>query len=354
VACNGRGDEISTCNDQPAMQETVRADNELLEYVCKYPTDCTPPDPPNAGNCVAEAFPARRFVNLAQAFGDNAVVQSICTDSFVPAVKALTDKLREAINAQAFRRQLQIDKDPLNPCRCVASCTIIEELSGIGTCPDYDGDGVPNIYDANNDGIGDLSTDDTGLQHSQCEVPQAGSTLSNCDLACDDPAATHTKDSAHTGWWYNPYGPTGVDENGDTNPDLGPVVSFEGVEPQGGSGVAIQCASEVCPSERQCGAAPSYNSKCCNINEYCWYENPAKSTEGFCLLRQDVCDEYGDDMWCPGAGPPSVVNLVGGICCLDANQDGDLEWVLEDVNGDGVGDIPDYPFNYCAGSCQPR
>jgi hypothetical protein len=354
-ACNGRGDEIGTCNDQPAMQETVRGDNELLEYVCTYPADCTPPDPPSAGNCIAEAFPARRFVELAQAFGDNAVVQSICTDSFVPAVKALTEKLREAFTSKAVIRQLEVEKDPDNTCRCIASCTIIEELDDPSACPDEDGDTVPNIYDADHDGIGDLRTDDTGLQHSLCEIPQAGSIIDNCDLACDDPKATHTKDPSHAGWWYNPYGPTGVDENGDDMIDIGPVVDFSDAMPQPGSSVSIQCASEVCPTERQCGASPSYNSKCCNINEYCLYEDPSKVADGYCLLRQDVCREYGNDVWCPGAGPPSVVESAGGICCLDADQNGNLEWVLEDVNGDGVGDLPDYPLNACAGNtCQPR
>ena len=355
LACNGRGNEIGACNDQPAMQETVRADNELLEYVCKYPTACTPPDPPSAGDCIAEAFPARRFVQLAQAFGDNAVVQSICTDSFVPAVKALTEKLVEVFNSLTIIRQLEVDKDPGNACRCVASCTIIEELGDISACPDYDVNGTPNFYDADQDGIGDLSIDDEGLQHSLCEVPQAGSIIDKCDLACNDPRVTHTKDPSHVGWWYNPYGDTGVDNDNDGQIDLGPVVDFSEVRPQGGSGVSLQCDSEVCPSERQCGAAPSYNSKCCDINEYCLYDDPDKASEGYCLLRQDVCREYGDDVWCPGAGPASVIARAGGVCCLDADQDGNLEWVLEDVNGDGVGDLPDYPQNTCSGNiCQPR
>jgi hypothetical protein len=348
-ACEGGGDMIAGCLDLPGMAEVVRPDGELLEYVCKYPAACTPPDPPYPGDCIAEAFPARRFVQLAQAFGDNAVVQSICTDSFVPAVSALTEKLRDAINAQVFRRQLEVTKDPLNDCRCLATCVIIEELSDNRACPDYDGDGMPNIYDANGDTIGDVNIDEaTGQATSLCEVPQAGSIISNCALACDDPEAVHTKDPNYTGWWYNPWGVTGVDSNGDTVPDLGPVVNFEGVEPEGGSGVAIQCASTVCPAERLCGMAPTYASKCCDVNEYCLYTGDPKTTEGYCLVRQDICEEYGNDVWCPGIGP--VAAQIGGLCCLDHDTDGNLDWVYEAETN-----LPDYPSHYCAGAqCVPR
>jgi hypothetical protein len=66
-------------------------------------------------------------------------------------------------------------------------------------------------------------------------------------------------------------------------------------------------------------------------------------------MRRDVCEAYGGDLWCPGVGPASVVDLAGGICCLDADQDGKLEWVLDEAG------IPDDPLNVCAGSaCAPR
>jgi hypothetical protein len=230
AACVGSGDDIPSCLEIPEMQEVVRPDGELLEYVCKYPAACTPPDPPYPGDCIAEAFPARRFVQLAQAFGDNAVVQSICTDTFVPAMSALTDKLRASINAGTYRRELELVRDPANPCRCFAPCTIIETLSDNRSCPDYDGDGVPNFYDANGDGVGDIFIDPaTGIPRSLCEIPQAGSITSNCDLACDHPDAVHMKDPSFPGWWYNPWG------------HLGPVINFEGVEPDNGSSLAIEC-----------------------------------------------------------------------------------------------------------------
>jgi hypothetical protein len=229
-ACNGLGSEIGNCLDQPAMQETVRADNELLEYACKYPTDCSPPDPPNAGNCISEAFPGRRYVQLAQQLGDSAVVQSICTDSFVPAVETLTAKLRAVITSRTFNRPIGLDKDPADACRCLAPCTVIESLSDMRPCPDYDGDGRPDIRDADGDTIGDVEAG-----HSLCEIPQAGSILENCSLGCEDPLAVMSKDPAVTGWWYD----HSHDVNGDTVRDY--TMHFEGVEAEGGSTTVIEC-----------------------------------------------------------------------------------------------------------------
>jgi len=82
VACTGSGDMVPTCLERADMREVVRSDERLLEYVCTYPAACTPPDPPYPGDCTTEAFPARRFVELAQGLGAGAVIHSACTDSY--------------------------------------------------------------------------------------------------------------------------------------------------------------------------------------------------------------------------------------------------------------------------------
>jgi hypothetical protein len=246
--CIGSGDAIDRCLDMPEMQEVVRPDGELLEYTCIFPPDCTPPDPPYPGDCTAETFPGRRFVQLAQALGSSSVVHSLCTDTFVPAVSALTDKLRASVIARTPSPPseilpLPVTKNPVDPCICVAPCIIVETLSDSRPCPDYDGDGVPNIYDQDGDRVGDIFMDPvTGIPRSLCEIPQAGSIIENCELACDHPEAGLTRDPGFpAGWWYNPWGIQGVDQNGDTVPDLGPVLNFEGVEPDSGSTLTIEC-----------------------------------------------------------------------------------------------------------------
>ena len=353
--CEGRGDEIGGCLDTPPMQETVRVDDQLLEYSCKYPADCTPPNPPTEpGNCNSEAFPAIRYVNLAKQFGDNAVVQSICTDSFAPAVAALTEKLKEAINAQRFRRQLQIEKDTEDAtgCRCVATCDIIEELTDNRPCESLGNPAKKTLYDEF--GMPAVSVDeDTGQVHTLCKIEQAGARLGDCSMSCDDALAVLTKDPENAGWWYDP----SEDIDGDTVND--PQVKFEDVQPESGSGVSIQCSSVVCPEGRQCGPSASPGAKCCNVNEYCYYDaaDPGHVSAGYCLLRQDVCEEYGDDVWCPGAGPVGSDPLINGLCCLDYNTDGSLDWIYEEVPlaSGGTAYLPDAPLYFCAGGgCQPR
>jgi hypothetical protein len=90
--CENSGDKLEGCLDLPAMQERVNAQQTMLEWVCNYPPGCTP-----TVNCDTEAFPGRRYVQVAQGLGDNAIVQSICTDTFVPAMDALIDRLKQII-----------------------------------------------------------------------------------------------------------------------------------------------------------------------------------------------------------------------------------------------------------------
>jgi hypothetical protein len=334
TACEGPGDQLGGCLDVSAMQERINATGSLLEYVCTYPPGCTP-----QVNCSSEAFPGRRSVQVAQGLGANAVVQSICTDSFVPAVAALTAKLREALDKIGFHRSLAMEKDPANPCRCVSSCVIVEELSDNRPCPD----GKP-AYDGNGDTQPDMKLDPVTKQyHTLCQIPQAGAIMTgDCNLPCGSDDVTYSKDPSITGWWYNPYEDDGT---GGTSP----TVHFEDVMPASGSGVGIQCSSVVCPSERQCGDENSPDSKCCNIDEYCYYPNDNKTVEGLCLLRRDICEEWGSDAWCPGAGPVGTDPLIGGLCCVDQNCDGILD--LKDTDSDGLKDTSEY---VCQDGCKPR
>jgi hypothetical protein len=82
AACTGGGDSVSACLEHDDMREVVRPDGGLLEYACTYPPACTPPEPPLPGDCSTEAFPARRFVELAQGLGESAVIHSVCADSY--------------------------------------------------------------------------------------------------------------------------------------------------------------------------------------------------------------------------------------------------------------------------------
>jgi hypothetical protein len=339
-ACNGTGDEIGDCLGLPEMGERVNGEGDLLEYVCMYPPGCTPG---RDGDCTSEAFPARRFVQLAQQFGENAVVSSICADSFIPAVEALTERIQYSLKGKIFERFLAVDKDEDNPCRCVADCVVVEELADASPCP---ADKPP--YDEDGDTVGDVKIDpETGQQHTLCEIPQAGAIINsgmNCDVDCDDPGVIYAMDTTSAGWWYDPTG----DWDEDGEPD--PTVRFTGVELEAGSTITIQCVSTICPELRQCGPAEAPDSKCCHADEYCYRPAGSEETEGYCLVRRDVCEGFGDGLWCPAAGPLAADPLIGGLCCLDPDMDGELDWIPVDE-----GQIPEDPAFRCeASTCVPR
>ncbi len=235
-SCNGRGDELEGCLGHPAMEEVIADHGEFLEYTCRVPETCTPPEGLDPGNCISEATPGRRFVRLAQMFGRNAVVQSICTDSFAPAIEALTEKLQETIASKTFTRPLDMESDPHDACRCTASCVLIEVLSDDRPCRDLDADGSPDIHDADGDTLCDARIDDvTGLARSMCELPQAGSIMENCALSCDDPTVSFSRDPSRAGWWYD----HSHDTNGDTVRDY--TVFYEGLTLEQDSDLVFEC-----------------------------------------------------------------------------------------------------------------
>ena len=341
-ACEGRGDEIGGCLDVPAMQEVVRSDGMLLEHVCKYPSGCTPSNPQETGSCMSDAYPARRLVQLAQEFGENAVVSSICAKSYVPVMAALGSRIGQTLGAGSYRNsRLPVVKDPTDPegCRCFAACDLIEELSSDRPCP-----AVKAPYDGDGDTIGDMNEDPvTGAVFTLCKIPQAGSIMESCAMACNDPESRHVKNPEAEGWWYNPtYDPDGNGEH------VSMVITL-GVEPEEGSFVHVKCPNVICPTGRSCGSRFSPGAKCCAKDQYCYYPDLNMDTSGYCLVREDICREFGDDAWCPGAGPVGDDPLIGGLCCLDPDADGDLDMI--DLDGDGLEDMP---MHRCRdGQCMP-
>ena len=96
-ACIGGGDDLAGCLAVEEMQEVVRPDGELLEFSCKYPPGCTPPDPPDSGTCLTTAFPPIRFVQLARQLGESGMVLSICTGNYGPPFAAIAERVAEIL-----------------------------------------------------------------------------------------------------------------------------------------------------------------------------------------------------------------------------------------------------------------
>jgi hypothetical protein len=86
AACEGTGDAIAACLDHTDMVEVVdTTDPNRLRAVC-------------ASSASGSATPGRRFVELAQAFGARAHVESICDASFTPTMSWIVDRIQDLID----------------------------------------------------------------------------------------------------------------------------------------------------------------------------------------------------------------------------------------------------------------
>jgi hypothetical protein len=278
---SGFGNEIPTCLDHPDMVEEV----DPVSMTRLVPSCVT---------STGEAYPPRRFVQIAQQFGERALVHSICTSDFTPAIQGLTDKLHEIVDAVAIVRELETENDPTDadgdtvpddPCRCVASCKIIEALSDLRTCESV---GKP-CYEPAGPGTGcsEPEVDPDGLQHTLCEIPQAATRMSPCNPAtppgCNDTGITHLVEPGAAGWYY--MGRNWTEEGTGVVYTEPQILFTEGSEPEEGSNVYIQCESFICPLNRQCGD-PALNraAVCCDWDEFC--AEPDLSTR-HCAPRPD-------------------------------------------------------------------
>ena len=67
----------------------------------------------------SNAEPARRIVEVARGFGANGVVQSICQDSFLPAIDAIIDVIANQLSQVCLPRRLVRQSDGFVGCRVV-------------------------------------------------------------------------------------------------------------------------------------------------------------------------------------------------------------------------------------------
>jgi hypothetical protein len=85
--CQGAGNEIDDCLDDPDMQFTevlVENSQGILTYY--WETSCE-------RGIVTAAWPGRRYVELAQTFGESGYVSSICNEDWTPAMNDIAEMI---------------------------------------------------------------------------------------------------------------------------------------------------------------------------------------------------------------------------------------------------------------------
>ncbi len=222
TACEGYGDEIADCLDEADM--TAELDPLVPNTI--RPT-CT--------STSGSAMPARRLVEVAQAFGENAIVTSICTDDFSPAIEGLSSRLHGLLDELAAYPDLPASHPVGEACSCTVACEFVERMQGADDCPT----GKP-CRDSDDDGACDTVVDGLGVEHSLCTIPQAGTAISGCDPAdapgCGEAGITHAIGDG--GWYYLDEG-WSVDGMGTT---ADPTFGFtDGMAPAAGSTLYYRC-----------------------------------------------------------------------------------------------------------------
>lgn len=307
-ACMGSGDELEGCLGVPAMQEAIDP---------AMPTQLIP----SCNTTMGFAFPPRRYVQLAQAFGSNAVVDSICKDDWRDAISAITEKLVERLPSTCFPRALSFDQT-----LCRADCKVIETLQDDGPC-EMDtsctncppGLTVDNLHLLTSCAEGDSSMMCTDGASACCEplkrdlglVERADGSFRRVCLvrqATRTPAGpTSCNAPTNEGWYYQA---TGSENPGPPPEPACPQVMFGRLS--GGTGSLIsdgataelRCMSQLCPADKQCGptsGAPGTDPTIPCCSDFQDTGDPL-SYAGFYDRNGNGIEDYGEDYVCDNNG----------------------------------------------------
>ena len=132
-----------------------------------------------------KAFPPRRIVQLAQLFGSNGIVQSICQPDFGPAMDAIIDLIINQLGAVCLPRPLVRKADGL------VRCNVVWELPKAGTADSKAPTDCSQLSYLKPVEAGRAATNSGG--GNNCEVKQ---------LAVVDSAVP-----SGTGWYYDSFSP---------------------------------------------------------------------------------------------------------------------------------------------------
>jgi hypothetical protein len=200
-------------------------------------------DRPGAGT----AFPPRRIVELAEMFGSNGSVYSICQDDFTPAVRMIAKSMiGPQLAAPCLPRPLVRGSDGL------VACTLVWELPPPNAALDSTPTPTPTRCDAA--GFGFLSEPAPGERDrsdrggARCLVRQLGVS----DDEVDEPRAP--------GWYYDDFSQSVTSDCDARTPQR--IVLTAPATPPPGVVVKLECASARCDDDPEtcqamCSAGPA-------------------------------------------------------------------------------------------------
>lgn len=228
---------------------------------------------------ITGAKPAVRFVKVAQGFGENGLVKSICAESYAPAVDTIIDKISKQLTGACLPRALNPNSDG------IVECDVVEVLGPSGTPKDCDS-GRGRVFK-------EMRKVD-GEQRVVCAINQVAVKGEKLE-ANPTPLAGVSK--GDVGWYYDTFSDKLTKE---CPADRQRRISFtQGADPKDAT-VRFECFQPVVSSNTEVLGKEAVNSPCEDDNDCDGRE------DGFFNL---VCDEgvktcqigCGQDSECPSS-----------------------------------------------------
>ncbi|MCB9599842.1 MAG: hypothetical protein H6720_05740 [Sandaracinus sp.] len=228
------------------------------------------------------AFPPRRIVSMLQgleAGGANAILQTICQDSFTGALEAVVRKIADVLGGTCLPRAL------VRGAGDIVNCDVVEQLAPGRSCAEFPG---RTLRETVTDTV-------TGMAVEVCQVEQL-------------PVAGEAV-PAGDGWYYDDFS-ADVAERCSARPQriaftqppaTGTTVRLECLQTIGnmGGGVGSECGAEGCPSGLSCDGLTNTCQPTCETNAdcaggfVCWdFRSPSEActTDGDCMGVNRMCD----------------------------------------------------------------
>jgi len=227
------------------------------------------------GSSVDQAYPPRRFLEVAKGFGTNAVVYSICADDYAPALNTLIDRIAEKLTGNCLPRQLTPDE------KGNVHCEVFELLAkGETQCSKARG-----------------HLDTKPEPHPVREKSGEVVTRPGCKMA-QVPVLDQAPSPNKTGWFYDDFG-DGLTECQEGNRQR---VSFTfGTLPPGASAV-IECVQPVARIDPLAKGVDAVNSRCHEDGDECAGRSNANDGGHALICVENTCQiscENNPD--CPAA-----------------------------------------------------
>jgi hypothetical protein len=184
---SAREDFYTALLDDPHMQEVVDDDTATVPGQGALRPSCKTLD--SDGKPTGKAYPPRRIVQVAQGFGENGFVQSICSDDFDPAIDALVDRIGARIDPSCLDSERRRDEDGL-----IASCEVLWVLPLAGEAGSENAQACSDVGDFLAPAGASYGLPDH-LASRVCKMRQLPI------ASADDPHATPQK----AGWYYDDF-----------------------------------------------------------------------------------------------------------------------------------------------------